>query len=204
MFVKADERNVSLAAKIVKEGGIVVYPTDTVYGLGCNPFNVAAVQKIKNIKRRSNNPLPILAYDIENVGRIAILNDRAKKIAKRIWPGPITLVISKRKSLPDSITSSLNSVGVRIPNNQIALRLIKLCGGLLVGTSANKSGASSPTTAIEANKQIGDKVDMVLDGGPTILEKESTVVSLIEDRFKILRAGAIGPEKVIQMLKSKD
>lgn len=202
--MKADERNVSLAAKIVKKGGIVVYPTDTVYGLGCNPFYETAVQKIKKIKRRNNNPLPILAYDIENVERIAILNGRAKKIAKRIWPGPITLVTPKRKNLPDSITSRLNSVAVRIPNNQIVLRLIKLCGGLLVGTSANISGANSPTTAIEANKQIGDKVDIVLDDGPTSLGEESTVISLIEDKVKILRARAISPEKVIQMLESQD
>ena len=202
MLVKANERNVSLAAKIVKKGGMVVYPTDTVYGLGCNPFYETAVQRIKKIKRRNNNPLPILAYDIENVERIAILNDRAKKIAKRIWPGPITLVTPKIKNLPDSITSSLNSVAVRIPNNQIVLRLIKLCSGLLVGTSANISGANSPTTAIEANKQIGDKVDIVLDGGPTSLGEESTVISLIEDKVKILRAGAISPEKVIQMLES--
>ncbi len=204
MFVKADGRYISLAAKIVKKGGIIIYPTDTVYGLGCDPFNTIAIHKIQKIKERRNNPLPILAYDLKSIEKITRIDNITKKKIKKIWPGAVTLVLPKRNNLPNSITSGLSSVGVRIPNNRIALRLIKLSGGLLVGTSANISGTSSPITANEANDQIGDKVDLVLDGGPTLLKKESTVISMINNKIEMLRAGAINPNKIIKILKSGD
>ena len=202
MYVKASGKSIRKAAEIVRRGGLVVYPTDTVYGLGCDPFNIDAVQKIKNVKRRGNNPLPILAHNIESVETVTILNYKAKEVIKEIWPGPITLILPK-KGLHDSVTSGSNRVGIRIPNNQVALDLVKLCGGLLIGTSANLSGTTSSVTAVDANKQIGSEVDLVLDDGPTDLKKESTIISLINDKIKIMREGAISSRKIIEMFRNK-
>jgi L-threonylcarbamoyladenylate synthase len=196
LLVEANEENIQKAAEIVKRGGIVIYPTDTVYGLGGDPFNLHAVYKIITIKKRENNPLPILASDIECVKKIAYINEFSKKMMEEFWPGPLTLILRKKEILPDLVTSGLGNVGVRIPNNQIALKLIKLSGGLLIGTSANLSKRKISLTGNEAYKQIGKYVDIVLNGGLTTLKKESTVVRLNHNRVSILRKGAVKEEKL--------
>jgi len=196
LLVEANEENIQKAAEIVKRGGIVIYPTDTVYGLGGDPFNLHAVHKIITIKKRENNPLPILASDIEHVKKIAYINEFSKKMMEEFWPGPLTLILRKKEILPDLVTSGLGNVGVRIPNNQIALNLIKLSGGLLIGTSANLSKRKISLTGNEAYKQIGKYVDIVLNGGLTTLKKESTVVRLNHNRVSILRKGALEEERL--------
>lgn len=199
MILKASEDNIRKAAELVKQGGLVIYPTDTVYGLGCDPFNKEAIQKVHSTKRRQQNPLPILGDTIENLSKISKISDEALDIIRKIWPGPITFILPK-KDLPDLITAGLNTVGVRIPNNRISLRLIDLCGGLLVGTSANLSGERSPLTANQAYDQIGDKVDIVLDGGATEFGRESTVIKLINGKIEVLREGAINSEDFYKIL----
>jgi len=192
LLLKATEDNISQAAKAVKNGGLVVYPTDTVYGLGCDPFNTDAVEKLFKAKgERKNKPLPILASSLKAVERIAYIDENARKITKKYWPGPLTLVLPKQPILPNMVTCNSASVGVRIPNHKVALQLITLCGGLLVGTSANKTGEKPPKTAQEAAIQLGEEVDIILDDGPAPLGQESSIIDLTQKEPKILREGTI-------------
>jgi len=198
--LKATVDNIREASKIVKNGGLIVYPTDTVYGLGCDPFNVRAVKRVFKVKgERKDKPLPILASDIKFIEKIAYINEKAKKIAEGYWPGPLTLVVPKKPVLPSIVTCGLASVGVRIPNHTVAIQLINLCNGLLIGTSANKTGEKSPKTAQEAYEQLSEQVDMFLDGGPTPLGQESSIVDLTSGKPKMLREG---PIKLIDILNA--
>jgi L-threonylcarbamoyladenylate synthase len=198
--LKATVGNIREASKVVKNGGLIVYPTDTVYGLGCDPFNVRAVERVFKVKgERKEKPLPILASDIKFIEKIAYLNEKAKKIAEKHWPGPLTLVVPKKPVLPNIVTCGLASVGVRIPNQTVALKLISLCNGILVGTSANKTGEKSPKTAGEAIEQLGEQVDIVLDAGPTPVGQESSIVDLTSRKPKMLREG---PIKLVDILNA--
>jgi L-threonylcarbamoyladenylate synthase len=143
--------------------------------------------------------LPILASDIKFIEKIAYINEKARKIAEKHWPGPLTLVVPKKPVLPSIVTCGLASVGVRIPNHTVAIQLISLCDGLLVGTSANKTGKKPPRNAQEANKQLGEQVDIVLDGGPTLLGQESSIVDLTSKKPKMLREG---PIKLVEVLNA--
>jgi L-threonylcarbamoyladenylate synthase len=190
--LKATPDNIHKAALAMKKSGLVIYPTDTVYGLGCDPFNVKAVEKVFKVKgERKSKPLPILASEMKAVERIAHMKKDAKKIAKKYWPGPLTLVVPKKPALPSIVTCNLESVGVRIPNHKVALQLITLCGGLIVGTSANKTGEKPPKTAQEAASQLGERVDIVLDGGQAPLSQESSIVNLTSKTPKMIREGPI-------------
>jgi len=201
--LKATAKNIGEASRVVKKGGLVVYPTDTVYGLGCDPFNVRAVERVFKVKgERKEKPLPILASDIKFIEKIAYINEKARKIAERHWPGPLTLIVPKKPALPSIVTCGLASVGVRIPNHPVALQLISLCNGLLVGTSANKTGEKSPKTAQEATKQLGRLVDIVLDGGPTPLSQESSIVDLTSRKPKMLREGPVKLTEVLNALEN--
>jgi len=195
--LKATEDNILTASQIVAGGGLVVYPTDTVYGLGCDPFNIEAVTQVFKVKGERNKALPILASDVESVKRIAFLSERAGRVAARFWPGPLTLIVPKKPLLPDIVTCSLDSVGVRVPQHNVALRFISLSNGLLVGTSANKTGEKPPRTAQEAAEQLRKEVDMILDGGPAPLGAPSTVVDLTQEKAKILREGSISLEELM-------
>lgn len=196
-ILKATEHNILTASRIVAGGGLVVYPTDTVYGLGCDPFNIEAIARLLKVKGERDKPLPMLASDIESVRKIGFLSERARGIATRFWPGPLTLVVPKKTLLPDIVTCNLDSVGVRIPQHNVALRLISLSNGLLVGTSANKTGKKPPRTAQEAAEQLGVEVNLILDGGLAPLGVPSTVVDLTRERPRILREGCIGLEELL-------
>lgn len=191
MILGADENALRKAGRIVREGGLVIYPTDTVYGVGCDPFNVEAVKRLIVAKGREGKPLPILASCVERAERIAVLTNRARGLASKFWPGPLTLVLKKRKVLPDTVTADRDTVGVRVPNNKIALSLLEQVRGLIIGTSANKSGGKPPITAVEAGKQLGRFVDVILDGGPVQLGQPSTVVDVTGERVRLLREGPI-------------
>ncbi|HID91344.1 TPA: threonylcarbamoyl-AMP synthase [Candidatus Bathyarchaeota archaeon] len=187
----ANQESVRRAARIVREGGLVIYPTDTVYGLGCDPFNVRAVRRLIAAKRRPRKPLPVLASSIKDAERIAALTGRARMLALKFWPGSLTIVLRKREALPDVVTAGRGTVALRIPSNRIALRLTELSGGLLVGTSANISGGKPPITAAEAERELGDAVDVIIDGGPSSLRKPSTVVDATGEEIRLLREGPI-------------
>jgi len=196
LILKVDQQAILRAARVISEGGIVVYPTDTVYGVGCDPFNENAVRRIIDIKQRKKAPLPVLGSSKEDLQRIARFNTTADRLASKFWPGPLTLVLEKKTLLPDAVTFGLPTVGVRIPNCEVAIRLIEASGGLLVGTSANLSGSGSCTNAGDATDQIGEAVDIILDGGETILKKESSIVRLDDDGIQFLRWGAISESEI--------
>jgi len=184
---------------VVRNGGVIVYPTDTVYGLGCDPFNVNAVERIYRIKIRSNKPLPILASSLDDVEKIAILDRHALKIAKKFWPGPLTLILPQKRVLPDIITLGLSSVGVRIPGNTLTLQIIRASGGLLVGTSANITGEKPAFHGVEALKSMGGMVDLIIDQGPIGCNMPSTVVDLTTSPPKLLREGPISFSSIMEV-----
>lgn len=197
----ANKVAIDKAVKIVKEGGIIVYPTDTVYGLGCDPFNENAVKKLIKVKGERKKPLPILASSIKDVEKIAFITPLARKLISIFWPGPLTIVLKKKPVLPSIVTFGLDSVGVRVPRNSFTIELIKNCGGLLIGTSANISGATPCTSIEEVLKQLNQKVDLMIDGGKTEIGIGSTVIDLTKKEIKILREGPISYEEIISAIK---
>ena len=195
-ILKASQSSISDAIRVIKIGGLIVYPTDTVYGLGCDPFNTVAVKRLIDAKGERKKPLPILASDIEHVKIVAEVTEAAEKLAREFWPGPLTIVLKKKTRLPEIVTFGHDTVGVRVPNHPVALELLRRCDGILVGTSANISGKRSAVTAEEAAKQLGHKVDLILDGGRTPLGKSSTVVNLADRRLKVERVGPISLKEI--------
>ena len=177
-----------------------MYPTDTVYGLGCDPFNAEAVKRVFRVKGERKKPLPILASDIEHVGKIAYLPENARKIVDRFWPGPLVIIVPKKPTLPNIVTCNLGSVGVRVPKHDLAIQFISLSNGLLVGTSANKTGKKPALTASEAAEQLGREVDVILDIGPTSLGVPSTVIDLTSEKPRILRKGPVSSKDIYSFL----
>jgi L-threonylcarbamoyladenylate synthase len=190
-IVKATIDNIMVASQIVKRGGVIVYPTDTVYGLGCDPFNTRSVSQLLRTKGERRKPLPVLASDMASIQKIAYVPQEVTELASHFWPGPLTLILSKKEILPDVVTSNLRSVGVRIPHHVIAMKLIQGSGGLLIGTSANKTGEKPARTAQEARVQLGNNVDLILDGGETPLGTPSTILDLTSEPPKLLREGPV-------------
>ncbi|OYT51777.1 threonylcarbamoyl-AMP synthase [Candidatus Bathyarchaeota archaeon ex4484_135] len=201
--LKANRRTVKEAARTVRSGGLIIYPTDTVYGLGCDPFNVRAVRRVFEVKgREAKRPLPVLASSLEEILRIAVLDEEALRLARSFWPGPLTLVVPRKPVLPDVVTCGLPSVGVRVPRHEFALEVIRACGGLLVGTSANRSGRPAPRTAQEAISELGDRVDLVIDAGPAPLGMPSTVLDLTGPEPKVIRVGGLPLERLRLFFKA--
>tara|TARA_B100000315_G_C14249394_1_gene439017 strand:- start:31 stop:633 length:603 start_codon:yes stop_codon:yes gene_type:complete len=184
--------DLQIAAKMIKEGAVISYPTDTVYGIGCDPLNEESVKRIIKIKNRENKPMPILCYNIEMIKKIIFLSKKELNIITKFWPGPLT-VIGKCIKPEEFKQINLNSdkLGVRIPNNHCSRELIKLCGGYLIGTSANKSGQKSAVNYHEVVKQLGDEVDAIIDFGTTELQIDSTVIDITDNKIRIIREGNI-------------
>ena len=200
-IVEASEENIRRAAVIVRLGGVVIYPTDTVYGLGCDPANVDATRRICEIKGRADKPLPLACSDVEAAKRIVEFNPIAERLAERFWPGPLTMVLPAKVDYPIWVTHGARTLGVRVPGHPVARRLAKLSGGVIVTTSANKSGEPPPKTALEAAEQIGEEVDLILDAGPAPLKQPSTVLDLSGDELWIIRPGPIKAEDIKKALE---
>ena len=188
------------AAKLVLEGSLVAYPTDTVYGLGCNPFDAEAIDRLVKAKERVKGSLPVLVSSLQDAERLGEISGLAARLADRFWPGPLTLVVLTRSNFPEKITDHMSLIGLRIPNHEKARALIKECGGALVGTSANISGRPSLRTAVEVVNELGDRVGLVVDGGPAPLGRESTVVKVLGDESTVIREGAISREDILKTL----
>jgi len=188
------------AAKLVLEGGLIGYPTDTVYGLGCNPFDADAVDRLVKAKDRSKGSLPILVSSLKDAKRLGEISGLGSTLADIFWPGPLTLVVRPRSNFPARITGDSLLVGLRIPNHERARRLIEECGGALIGTSANISGHPSLRTADEVLKELEGRVDLVVDGGPVPLGRESTVVRVLGDETTVLRVGALSLNDILKAL----
>lgn len=181
------------AAQLIRNGKLVAFPTETVYGLGANALDPAAVQRIYDAKGRpASSPLIVHIAQV-SMAKLAAAEwpEIAQRLAARFWPGPLTLVVPKNSLVPDIVTAELPSVALRMPAHPVALRLIELAKVPIAAPSANRFMELSPTTAEHVRAGLGDRVDMVLDGGPAQVGIESTVVSLTGDRPVILRPGMI-------------
>lgn len=195
------EGAVAEASQVVRSGGLVVYPTDTVYGLGADPLNEAAVNRAFEAKRREAKPMPVLVSNIEAAKRLVYVNEEAEALMRIFWPGPLTIVLPSRGVVPSRVTAGLPSLGVRMPSHPVALRLIEACGGALIGTSANISGRPPPKTVEEALLQIGDAVDLAIDAGPAPHGMPSTVVDLSSGEPRLVREGPLSWGEVLRALR---
>jgi L-threonylcarbamoyladenylate synthase len=182
--------SVSEAARRVRSGGLIVYPTDTVYGLGCDPMNAAAVERLFLAKKREAKPVPIMCDSLETAMRIVSLSPVAEQLARRHWPGALTIVAPMKASLPLLVHQGTRTVGVRVPDSELCVELVRLCGGALTGTSANISGRGPCRSAQEAARDLGREVYLILDGG-RLEGAESTVVRVLDAGIEVLRQGAV-------------
>ncbi len=187
------------AARRIREGGVVAFPTETVYGLGANALNAAAVRRVFELKGRpSTSPLIVHVPSIAMAREIvADWPPLAQQLAERWWPGPLTLVLPKRPIVPDIVTAGLPTVGVRIPNHPVALALLQAAGVPVAAPSANRFTGLSPTTADHVRAAFGDEVE-ILDGGPTQVGIESTVVAIDQGNLRLLRPGMISLGEIQQ------
>ncbi len=197
-LVKANSESIRQAAEIIKSGGLVAFPTETVYGLGADGLNPIAVAKIFEVKKRpSFNPLILHISKKSSLHKFSSTqNEKVDKLINKFWPGPLTLVLPKTEIVPDIVTSGNPMVAVRMPDHPVALQLIEASGTTIAAPSANKFGHLSPTEAKHVEKYLGDKVDMILDGGKSIVGVESTIIQFYENEFYLLRPGGLSKEEI--------
>jgi len=190
------------AAEILRRGGLVAFPTETVYGLGADATNATAVRRIFEVKQRPANDPLIVHADSEEMAReyAAVWPAGASELAERFWPGPLTLVLPKKASIPDDVTAGLPTVGIRVPAHPVALELIRTAALPIAAPSANRFMQLSPTTAAHVRNGLGDGVDLILDGGSTPVGIESTIVSLAGPHPVLLRPGMISKEELEEVL----
>ena len=196
MKVTCNKEGIEKASQIINQGGIVVFPTDTVYGIGCDPYNKDSVRKIYEIKsRKISKPFPVLVYSKDIAERIAFFDEFTKKIVERFWPGPLTIIL---KLTDENLKESLNvtdKIAIRVPNHKCTLELLKKCN-FLVGTSANISGHSSFTNPDECFNNFR-KYDVFVDGGIITSKSESTIIEIENEEIKIIREGALSHEEIL-------
>ena len=197
---RIDSRVIEQAARIIRGGGLVAFPTETVYGLGADATSEPAVRRIFEAKRRpADNPLIAHVSGREMLDRVASgVGITAERLIERFWPGPLTLVLKRKPILAESVSAGLETVAVRMPDNRVALKLIQQSGVPLAAPSANVSGRPSPTTADHVLRDLEGRVDMIIDGGATNIGIESTVVDLTANPPVILRPGWITRELLIE------
>ena len=190
--IVAQENDLARAASVLRSGGLVVFPTETVYGLGGNATRDEAAKKIYAAKGRpSDNPLIIHIANAADAEPYAVTNELYYRLAKAFMPGPLTVILPRRESIPKSTTGGLDSVAVRCPSHPVAHRLIELCGFPIAAPSANLSGKPSPTSAEHVAEDMDGRVDMIIDGGESEIGLESTIVKIDGDGIILLRPGGI-------------
>ena len=197
-----DTEIIAEAGKILERGGLVAFPTETVYGLGANALNEEAARKTYEAKGRpSDNPLIVHIADIQALDEIVeSIPERAKSIAEKFWPGPLTLIFEKSGVVPLGTTGGLQTVAVRMPEDEIARALIRAGGGYVSAPSANVSGRPSPTSAEHVAEDLDGKIDMIIDGGNVDIGVESTIVDMTVEPPMILRPGAITKEMLEEVI----
>jgi len=196
----SSQESIARALNILQAGGLVAFPTDTVYGVGALAFDANAVESIYVAKDRPiEKAIPVLIgdqADLEKVG--ADIPDSARKLASRFWPGPLTILVPKRADLPEAVSATA-TVGARVPNHEVARALLRAAGPMAV-TSANISGKLSPVTAREVYEQLKDRIDLIIDGGKTPGGVPSTLVDCTSEELKVLREGPLSLDELLSAL----
>jgi len=188
--------------EVISAGGVIAFPTDTFYGLGVDPANPAAVEKLFEIKgRQQDQPIMLLLADRSEVQNwVQEITPQAEALMRKFWPGPLTLVFRSRSDVLPGLTAGKGTIGLRVPGNEMTRELLRFLGHALTGTSANRSGRPSPRTAEEAAVEIGDLIDLILDGGETAGDKPSTIVDVSSGSPRVVREGAIPGREIMMNL----
>jgi len=196
-IIKLDKGRISEAfarcVDVIKAGGVIAYPTDTFYGLGADPRSRRAVNKVFEIKGRgADQPILLLLHDCAEVTAwTTAVTPSAERLMDRFWPGPLTLVFTARSDIFPELTGRTGTIGLRVPGNELTRALLGQAGNALTGTSANRSGSPSPRTLDEVMRDLGSRVDLVLDGGVSAADRPSTVVDVTAEPPRIIRMGAV-------------
>lgn len=204
-MTQVPESLVARAAQVLRDGGLVAFPTETVYGLGASARDPRALARLYAAKGRpAEHPVIVHIASADELGAWAVdVPPAARALAERFWPGPLTLVLRRAPGVPDEVTGGRDTVGLRVPGQPLALELLRAFGGGIAAPSANRFGAVSPTSAAHVRDGLGDEVDMVLDGGPCEVGVESTIVDLSEpSEPRLLRSGAISADDLAAVLGS--
>lgn len=196
------EHDIRIAADLIHRGKLVTFPTETVYGLGANALDAEAVARVFQVKGRPNSsPVIVHVSNQAMIGRVASSwPEKARILAERFWPGPLTLVVPKTPAVPDIVTAGLPTVGVRMPAHPVALALIEAAQVPIAAPSANRFSQISPTTAEHVRQGLGDVVDYILDGGPCQVGIESSVLSLVDEVPVLLRPGGISRQQIEHLI----
>ncbi|ADG13422.1 Sua5/YciO/YrdC/YwlC family protein [Methanocaldococcus infernus ME] len=201
MILKATEENIKKAAEVIRKGGLVAFPTETVYGLGADALNKEAVAKIFEVKQRPLiDPVIVHISKFEDLEKLAYPTELAYKLAKAFWPGPLTMVLPKKEVVPSIVTAGLDFVAIRMPAHPVALKLIEESKTFIAAPSANLFSKLSPTRAEHVYEQLGDKVDIILDGGKCDVGVESTIIDLTTEPPTILRLGGLDVEAIEKVI----
>lgn len=202
MILQANPANINKAAEILESGGIGAFPTETVYGLGADVFNVRAVAKVFEVKKRPVfDPLIVHVQSERQVGDVATgVSREARELMKKFWPGPLTLVLPKKVEVPELVTAGLDTVAVRHPAHPAAQKLIHALKNPIAAPSANRFGRTSTTDALSVQEEFGEEIDFVLDGGPCGVGVESTIVKILPREIRILRPGGVPAEDIQKAL----
>lgn len=197
---QSDPQSSSLALKVIRAGGVIALPTDTVYGIACAVKDHQAIRQLYEIKQRDKlKAIPVLVSDLEQAREIASdFNRQAEKLARQFWPGALTIIVPKKSNLPQELTA-YETVGIRMPAHEWLLGLIR-SSGPLAATSANLSGATSPATAAEVLEQLDGRIELIIDGGECRGGIPSTVVDCSQIELKILREGGLPSEQIFELL----
>jgi L-threonylcarbamoyladenylate synthase len=201
-ILKPTKETIKIAVDILKKGGVIAFPTETVYGLGANGFNSIAVAKIFEIKNRPFfDPIILHIGKKEDVKKLwKEINERAEKLIKKFWPGPLTIILPKTDIVPYIVTAGLETVAVRMPSHPVALEILEKVDFPVAAPSANIFGRLSPTEAIHVEQQIGNKIEIIIDGGKCPVGIESTVIDLTTEENIILRPGGIPNEEIEKII----
>jgi L-threonylcarbamoyladenylate synthase len=196
------QREIEKGVQILQKGGVIAFPTDTVYGLGADAFNTRAVERVYEIKNRPRHQqFPLLVADVEQLATLAEpIPEFAWFLVRRFWPGGLTLVLSRKDSLPAHLASG-PTIAVRVPNHPVCLALIEGLGKPITGTSANVSGQPAALTAEEVEQQLGGRIDLIVDGGKCPGGRESTIVDVTHEPPTILRQGIIPSHEIDKAYK---
>lgn len=205
-ILSADKNGISIAASLIAHGKVIVIPTETVYGLVADATNSGAIDKIYQIKGRPKDmALQALVSNIEEAEKLGVFDQKFRKVAEKYWPGPLTAIVRQKpgNEIANLVAPGKDTIGIRIPNHKIVLKLIQLTGKPLASTSANKSGEKGAVTASEAYRALKDDVELILDGGKSEFALASTVIDFSNDEIKMLRLGSISEAEIRMTYEGK-